>query len=240
MSDKILIKRFKDLENPENNIIDESKYITYRNKLEKLYKKSDNEFIELISILENKIGNKVSEEFSETIIYLVLIARHYLNESNNNLILKDRIRYLTKLENSLRNTLDILKTDTKGHNEILKDLIITMDKTNTINSYNNCIESSYHLLNACIDTKASLKESNNILPPREIRTNIRELVAEELARALNNEGVKISKYKDNVCNLCYKELLEYISCQIENTLPIVSKAIDSYPTKEKFPELNYI
>ncbi len=208
----------------------------------KEFELSDSELHALIAKFEKITGTSFDSAFADQVNNFVGILREKILIERASITNRKIKRELNQLRGALDKTLT-LQNDKIGDHARIALFTKLPDTFNTFIAANNAIET---LKQACIDAIGALGQTEK--STQYSLTNMKFIMATELARELNHAGVEITAYRDGKFGKCLEVFLKSIKGEAggekfrmslrEDLFVIIKRAKDDYATTERFVLLN--
>ncbi len=202
----------------------------------------EEEFKNLRTKIVEIIGKETTPEFDDTLDYLITFLRNkaFIHATTPSITaMQKELNLLTKHITKLKKLLESGTSEiTEMH--VSNALIVKMSDT-------GCADPLYALhCNATLALEVYETALENIRSSKPAFTphDMRQVLAEELARELSNLGIEPKKYRDGDFANILKAILKMISCTVHGqrisiSIPndlfkVICDAIDEFPNKERY------
>ena len=204
----------------------------------KPYELSEGELQTLIAKFEKITDTKFDKAFADQVNNFIGIFREKILIERDAIKNKKIKRQLTQFENALEKV-STLQSDKISDNARMAIIAKLPDMFETYIDANDSIET---LRQACTDAIDSLGQSEK--STQYSLTNLKPILATELARELSKCGVEITAYREGTFGKCLEAFLKAIKGEAggekfnisirEDLFPITSQSKDDYATTERF------
>lgn len=225
-----------------NQMQSDGSFKSYRESI-KDFEPTQDEFGGLIDDIHSVIGSETTEEFKDTLLYTITLARHRVYGYETTVTSSDQAKDIKKLEGALKRLDKLLNKEDglldmtrlslwssiqENHPDVERDLVWDTGV---------CIEA---MLEACEITKEKIKGQRRSFTDNDMRRTL----AEELARLLDGMGITPTKTRggkfEKMLRACitltdfrYKNI-RYSLSNPENLGPVIDEALNSYKDGEPF------
>ncbi|MCK5295285.1 MAG: hypothetical protein KAJ75_00215 [Alphaproteobacteria bacterium] len=216
-------------------------FISFRKAMSDFAPKEE-EFKKLRTKIVNIIGKETTAEFDNILDYLITFLRHkaYMHATSTSVTTAQKeISTLTKQIKKVQDLLYKGFSDAVQHH-LNHPIMETMSNTGCEDPIYAFYDNSKVVLEIFEKAKKSLKGKHTYFTPHDMR----QILAEELARELDKMGEKPKKYRDGNFAKILRATLKMIPCKIyekrisisipSDLFQVVCKAIDDFPTKESY------
>jgi uncharacterized protein YqeY len=209
----------------------------------KPYELSEGELQTLIAKFEKITDTKFDKAFADQVNNFIGIYRQKILIERDAIKNRKIKRELTQLEGALRKV-STLQNDKISYNA---QMALFTRLPNMFQSFIDANDSIEELRQACQDAIASLGQTEK--STEYSLTNLKPILATELARELNKAGVEITAYREGTFGKCLEAFLKAIKGEAggekfnisirEDLFPIIKQAKDDYATTERFVLLKF-
>ncbi|MEC7701565.1 MAG: hypothetical protein VYC19_02310 [Pseudomonadota bacterium] len=208
---------------------------------------SESEFLELRRQVLRILGRKSTAEFDDKLHYLITFMREQAYKNVVMLSVTEQRQRLSRYQTVLQNLIDFMDDDSFDNvqHNLMFQTISRIKEIGADDPIYTMYKHAHTVKEMCTEANEALKGRKSGFTPNDMR----QILAEELAREIDKMGVEPKKYQDGAYFKILRATLEMISCTVrdkrisisipENLFKMAKKAIDDYPTKEPFSLLNF-
>ena len=223
--------------------------ITFRQSL-KAYAPAEEQMKKLIVEITGIIGKQTTPEFEDRVAYLITFLRWRIYNHVTAYTVTDLGKEVQTFKRLLKNVKDFIDSDENPSDELYSQFSISRllketEEERRKDVLGNLYTSIEDMLETCEEIKKRIKGAKSDFTPNDMR----QILAEELARELDKIGVKLTKSRNGIFEKCLRAVLEAVRCSIhgekvaaavpEDLFFIASAAIDAYPNKEPYSLLAF-